>query len=112
KSGTGPVAGRRLSLNHYRNIGEFADALSRHADEILRDLPGPTLQVAVEQVFSAVSELDKEGRAIRRALRFSQLVAETGVDEASVRQVLDRFRATDCFFLTPGPSELKEISDT
>src|SRR5205807_9197993 len=51
---------RLLSLDHYRNIGEFADALSRHADEVLRDLPGPTLQVAVEQIFRALSELDKE----------------------------------------------------
>jgi tetratricopeptide (TPR) repeat protein len=102
---------RHLSLNHYRNIGEFADALSRHADEILKDLPGPTLQLAVKQAFSALSELDKEGRAIRRALRFSQLVAETGVDEPAVRQVLDRFRAGDCSFLTPSPFEVKEISD-
>jgi tetratricopeptide (TPR) repeat protein len=105
-------AARYLSLNHYRNIGEFADALSRHADEVLKDLPGSTLQLAVKQTFSALSELDKEGRAIRRALRFSRLVAETGVDEAAVRQVLDRFRADDCSFLTPSPFEVKEISDT
>ena len=107
---TGQVGGRHLSLTHYRNIGEFANALSRHADEILADLPGPTLQLAVEQIFSALSELDKEGRAIRRALRFSQLVAETGVDEASVRKVLDRFRADDCSFLTPPP--LRSERDT
>jgi tetratricopeptide (TPR) repeat protein len=100
---------RQLSLKHYRDIGEFADALSRHADEILRDLPGPTLQLAVEQTFSALSELDKEGRAIRRALKFSRLVAETGVDEAAVREVLNRFRADDCSFLTPPPFEVSEI---
>lgn len=118
-SGAAPVAqndnisklsGRRLSLTHYRNIGEFANALSRQADEILADLPGPTLQLAVEQIFSALSELDKEGRAVRRALRFSQLVAETGVDEASVRRALDRFRADDCSFLTPPLFEVNEIS--
>ena len=109
---TGSTGGRRLSLTHYQNIGEFADALSRHADEILADLPGPTLQLAVEQTFSALSELDKEGRAIRRALRFSQLVAETGVDEASVRKVLDRFRANDCSFLTPSFFEVNEILGT
>lgn len=108
----GPRFARHLSLNHYRNIGEFADALSRHADEILKDLPGPKLQLAVGQTFSALSELDKEGRAIRRALRFTQLVAETGVDEAAVRQVLDRFRADDCSFLTPSLFEVKEISGT
>jgi tetratricopeptide (TPR) repeat protein len=102
--------GRHLSLTHYHDIGEFADALSRHADEILKDLPGPTLQLAVEQVFSALSELDKEGRAVRRALTFSQLVAETGVEESAVRQVLDRFRAEDCSFLTPSPSEVRQIT--
>ena len=111
-SDTGQVSGRHLSLKHYRNIGEFANALSLHADEILGDLPGPTLQLAVEQIFSALSELDKEGRAVRRALRFSQLVAETGVDEASVRKALDRFRADDCSFLTPPPFEVKEILGT
>jgi tetratricopeptide (TPR) repeat protein len=102
---------RHLSLDHYRDIGEFADALSQHADEVLKDLPG--LQLAVRQIFSALSELDKEGRATRRALKFSQLVAETGVDELTVRQVLDRFCADDCSFLTPPPFEVKEItSDT
>ena len=111
-SSAGQVSQRHLSLTHYRNIGEFANALSRHADEILRDLPGPTLQLAVEQIFSALSELDKEGRAVRRALRFSQLVAEAGVDEASVRKALDRFRADDCSFLTPPPFEVKEILGT
>jgi tetratricopeptide (TPR) repeat protein len=105
----GKGSARQLSLKHYRDIGEFADALSRHADEILRDLPGPTLQLAVEQTFSALSELDKEGRAIRRALKFSRLVAESGVDEAAVRQVLDRFRADDCSFLIPPPFEVNEI---
>jgi hypothetical protein len=109
-SGQGTV--RRLSLTQYRAIGEFANALSQHADEVLTDLPGPTLQLAVEQTFSALSELDKEGRAIRRALRFSQLVAETGVDEAAVRQVLDRFRADDCSFLTPPRSEVSELTGT
>lgn len=104
---------RRISLDHYNKIGEFAGALSKHADEILRDLPGPKLQLAVSQIFSSLSELDKEGRATRRALKFSQLVAETGVDETTVRQVLDRFRADDCSFLTPPPFEVRTInSDT
>jgi tetratricopeptide (TPR) repeat protein len=101
---------RRISLDDYRKIGQFADALSMHADEILKDLPGPKLQLAVGQIFSALSEFDKEGRATRRALKFTQLVAETGVDDATVRQVLDRFRADDCSFLTPPTFEVKGIS--
>ena len=94
-------AARRLTLKHYRRIGGFADALSRHADEILKDLPAPKLQLAVEQTLRALSELDKAGRAIRRALPFSRLLAETGVDEVELRQALDRFRADDCSFLVP-----------
>jgi len=99
-------------LVHYRNIGEFSDALSRHADEILKDL-GPKPLLAVTQMFSALSELDKEGRAHPpRAAGFPQLVAETGIEEAAVRQVLDRFRADDCSFLTPPRFEVKEIGAT
>lgn len=102
---------RRITSNHYKNIGGFADALSKHADEILKELPGPDLQLAVEQVFRALSEFDKEGRATRRALTFSQVTAETGADKSIVCKVLDRFRSEDCSFLSPPPSEVKEISD-
>ena len=112
--GIDPVkgAGRRITPDHYRNIGGFADALSKHADEILKQqLPGPRLQLVVEQVFRALSEFDKEGRATRRALKFSQLAAETGVDKTTVREVLDRFRAEDCSFLTPPPFDVKQITD-
>ena len=51
--------------------------------------------------FRALSELDREGRAIRRALRFDRLLAESGVAEADLRAVLDRFRAPGCSFLAP-----------
>jgi hypothetical protein len=112
ETGVGQPPTRRLTLSHYHSIGGFSDALSQHADEILAELPGPVLQPAVEHVFSALSELDKEGRATRRALKFSRLVAETGVDETAVRQVLDRFRADDCSFLTPPPLDVKVIDKT
>lgn len=96
---------RILTVGHYQRIGGFANALSQHANDILKELPGAKLQLAVEQTFCALSELDKEGRAIRRALPFSQLLAETGVGESDLRQVLDRFRADDCSFLVPPPYE-------
>ena len=109
ETGAGQRPARHLSLNHYNDIGGYSDALSRHADEILKELPGPILQLAVEQVFSALSNLDKEGREIRRPLQFSRLVAETGVDETAVRKVLDRFRADDCSFLRPPPLDVNVI---
>ena len=90
---------RHLTLEHYHAVGGIAGALSQHAEEVLASLPG--LELAVEQVFRALAEIDREGRAIRRALRLDQLVAETGVPSDQVQQVLDRFRADDCSFLVP-----------
>jgi tetratricopeptide (TPR) repeat protein len=93
---------RSLTRQTYEDIGRMSDALSRHADEVLRQCAGKEL--AVEQAFRALSEIDREGRATRRALRFDKLLAETGVDEADLRAVLDRFRAPSCSFLAPPPS--------
>ena len=58
-------------------------------------------ELAVEQAFRALSEVDREGRAIRRALSFDKLLAETGVSESDLRGALDRFRAPNCSFLMP-----------
>ena len=93
---------RRVTRQTYDDIGRMAESLSRHADEILRQCAGK--EVAVEQAFRALSEVDREGRAIRRALRFDKLLAETGVAEADLRAVLDKFRAPTCSFLVPPPS--------
>ena len=99
---------RELNTGHYDTIGGIAHALSQHADEILAGLEGQEL--VVEQVFRALSELDKEGRAIRRALPFSQLLAESGMAEAAMRQVLERFRANDCSFLVPSPAAVPRLA--
>ncbi|HEV2908035.1 MAG TPA: WD40 repeat domain-containing protein, partial [Candidatus Eremiobacteraceae bacterium] len=98
-----PDAGgiRHLGLDEYHAIGSIAGALSQHADEVMASLPG--LELAVEQVFRALSEVDAEGRATRRALPYSRLLAETGVPEADLVRVLDRFRAEDCSFILPSP---------
>ena len=99
---------RHLRSENYETIGGIAHALSWHAEEILRGLGG--LELVVEQVFRAVSELDKERRATRRALPFSQLLAETGVPEAELRKVVDRFRSDDCSFLTPSLTAVPVLS--
>ena len=93
---------RHLTRLTYDAIGRMTDALSRHADEILAQCAAQEL--AVEQAFRALSEVDRDGRAIRRALRFDKLLAETGVSEPGLRAVLDRFRAPNCSFLLPSLS--------
>jgi hypothetical protein len=111
RAGAGGRRSRHLTLHDYRAIGTINRALSMHADEILEDLP--SLHLAVEQAFRALSEVDTEGRAARRPLAFSRLLAEAGVPEQDLRSVLNRFRADDCSFLVPAPSSVPEIqSDT
>jgi WD40 repeat protein/energy-coupling factor transporter ATP-binding protein EcfA2 len=104
-TGTSP----RLGLDQYREIGTMSGALSQHADEVMASLPG--LELAVEQVFRALSEVDKEGRATRRALLLSRLLAECGVPKADLLRVLDRFRAEDCSFILPPPSVVPALRD-
>src|SRR5262249_55406380 len=94
-----PAAARHISLEHYESLGGVSGALSLHANEIVRSLPG--LELAIQQCFRALSELDREGRATRRARLLEQLVAETGIPEADLHRVLDSFRDEDCSFLTP-----------
>ena len=90
---------RHLTIAHYEAIGTLSRALSQHAEELMSDLHG--LEPVVEAVFRALAELDRDSRAIRRPLPFERLLAETGVPEADLRRVLDRFRRDDCSFLVP-----------
>lgn len=101
------ASGRHLTLEHYESIGRISGALSQHAEEILTNLVG--LEHVVERVFRTLAEIDKEGRAIRRALPFVQLCGETGEPERDVRRVVDRFRADDCSFLVPSLSSAPHL---
>jgi hypothetical protein len=97
-----------LTLEHYDAIGRLDGALSLHADEIMASLKG--LEPAVELTFRALADQDRDGRAIRRPLTFTQLVAETGLREHDLRHVVDRFRSDDCAFLVPTLSVVPELA--
>jgi tetratricopeptide (TPR) repeat protein len=109
KTATGAPQGRNLTMDHYRAVGGIAHALSQHADEILADLSGAEL--AVEQTFRSLAEIDSEGRIVRRTRLFKELLAETGVPAEDLRNVVDRFRDEDCSFLTPPKSEAPDLTD-
>jgi len=109
KSGGTVRRKRNLTLKYYHAVGGIAGALSQHANEVMASLPG--LEIVVEQVFRALSEVDKEGRATRRALPFNRLLAETGVARRDLVRVLDRFRADDCSFVVPSLSAVPQLRD-
>ncbi len=106
-AGTG--RSRYLTLEHYRLVGGLAQALSRHADALLAELSDKEL--AVEQTFRSLAEIDGEGRIVRRARLFSELCNETGLPPEDLRTVIERFRDEDCSFLTPSKLEVAELGD-
>ncbi|MGA8574347.1 MAG: WD40 repeat domain-containing protein [Candidatus Cybelea sp.] len=90
-----------LTLDLYNDVGKISGALSNHADEVMDDKALAGKALAVEQVFRALSQVDREGRAIRRAIPLQQLVEETGVSKEDVFAVVERFRRGDCSFCVP-----------
>jgi tetratricopeptide (TPR) repeat protein len=100
---------RCLTTEQYNEIGGMSDALSKHANEVLKGLSD--VELTVEQTFRSLAEIDSEGRIVRRARLFRELLAETGVPTQDLRRVVDRFRNDDCSFLTPPKSEVAELAD-
>ena len=99
-----------LTLSAYEAVGGWQGALAAHAEDVLDEPDLQNDRQTVEQVFRALTELDRQNRGTRRPLAFSQLVAETGIPAESVRLVVDRFRAEDCSFLVPPSSARKLLS--
>ncbi len=98
----GYVFERMLLPRHYKDAGTMQAALSKHADDILGDLKDQRCAEIAPWIFRALSDIDKEGRAIRRPQRFADLVALLGLgSRLKVKMVIDRFRSDDCNFLTP-----------
>jgi formylglycine-generating enzyme required for sulfatase activity len=82
--------------------GGLAELLSNHADKVMAsvawDEPGEAL---VEAVFRALTDVNAEGKAIRRPLPFHELCAVVDAAPDVLRPILDRFRAPGVSFLTP-----------
>jgi hypothetical protein len=105
----------KLTLELYRSpaIGSVLDALDRHAEEVMASLELAGLEREVEATFKALTELDGQGRPIRRPLQWSQLCAETAGDPLHLERLVNRFRAEGTGFLgRPGPEEKELKPDT
>jgi hypothetical protein len=97
--GRGPLW--RLSLENYQG-GDLVTLLADHADEVMAAAaPDAKRQKIVEHLFRALTDINAEGSAVRRPQTFAELMAVTGSDEATLRDILDHFRAEGASFLSP-----------
>ena len=82
--------------------GGLSQMLSAHADAALKRVaPDAERLLAVEQLFRALTDVNVEGKAIRRPQAFRDLVAVTETDAESLRAVIDALRRDGVSFLTP-----------
>jgi len=105
----------RLRVVDYVAAGEIADALSRHADEVLERgvaAAGAALpQDGVAHLFRALTDIDREGRAIRRPQTLAELAPVVGAEPSTLMPVLDAFRGPGVSFLTPYmPAPIEEAT--
>ena len=77
-----------IDLRHYEAVGGLSQALSKHADEVFRDLGDPKSQLLCERVFKALTERGNDERGIRRPTPMADLckIAEGATEE--VRDML------------------------
>ncbi len=96
----------RLSRDSYRGDSGLHQLLSEHADEVMQkavqlaDQPEHAQHV-VENLFRALTEINADGQATRCPQKLERLIAVTGTDEATLRLVIEQFRADGVSFLRP-----------
>jgi hypothetical protein len=90
-----------IDVEHYEAIGQLAEALSMHGDEIYKGLPDDRSRLIAERLFKAVTDRGSDSRGIRRPTRFDDLCAIVEASPAELGAVIDTFRAPDCSFLMP-----------
>ncbi|MBA4054178.1 MAG: hypothetical protein C0490_05650, partial [Marivirga sp.] len=99
-----------IDIDIYEEVGGMANALGKHADEILGRL-GKNLHRTTKKIFQRITEFNSDGLGIRRPRPFGDLVDVTGVDSEQVKQVINSYRIEGVNFLMP-PSDHELDADT
>jgi hypothetical protein len=79
----------------------MSQALSRHADEALDDLPGTGGPQVTEKIFKALTEKGIDNREIRRPATLAEICTRAEADATEVITVIETFRRSDRSFLIP-----------
>ncbi|MCI0537588.1 MAG: hypothetical protein L0Z50_20430, partial [Verrucomicrobiales bacterium] len=92
--------GEPLDSRHYDTIHGM-EALSLHAEEILRELPTDHHRTLAEKMFKALTKVDAENRGTRNPASFGELCAITGAEPRELAAIIDAFRKPGRTFLLP-----------
>ena len=109
----GPGEGWTVTAEDVAAVGGADGALAAHAEEVLASVTAgnESRLRAAEWVFRTITDLDAEGRLVRRPRRLGELVAVAG-DREGVLAVVEAFRAPGCSFLNSQPAgDLTDASE-
>jgi hypothetical protein len=102
--------GEPIDLRHYEAIGEMAQALSHHADEIYLSLTEVQQPIA-EVLFKCLTDKGLDGRGIRHPMELREICAVAQASEPEVTSIIEQFRAAGRTFLMP-PEGVELHSET
>jgi formylglycine-generating enzyme required for sulfatase activity len=108
ESASGLLPGGRIILNSapLDAAGGVTKLLSTHADAAVdAAAPDPARRYAVERLFRALTDVNVEGKAIRRPQAFRDLVAVTEIEPRQLHSIIDALRRDGVSFLTPYPPQ-------
>jgi hypothetical protein len=103
--------GDPLDLRHYEATGGMAQALSRHADEVLAEASSEEEKELTRRLFQALTEKGPDNRGIRRPTSIDDLCAITAANKGDLIGIIDRYRKPGRTFLMP-PAEIDLAADT
>jgi hypothetical protein len=97
--------GRYVKLEHLKEVGGAARALSDHAEEAFsRATRSDRHRIdTANWLFRALSDLDADGRIVRRSASIADLAEATGAQIDLVKEIVDVFRQPEFSLLYPYP---------
>ena len=107
-----PDGSAMLALADYENVGGMAEALKRHADQVLASLgqgldPAATARCTLiaQRLFKALTAMGANGHRVRRLARLGDIAEQAGATPDEVMAVAAVFRHPRNAFLMPPAAE-------
>ncbi|GAB3277810.1 hypothetical protein GCM10027347_51820 [Larkinella harenae] len=95
------TTGNQIEVSDYEAIGTMQQAINVHAEEVYEDLPDERSRLATGKMFKSLLILSAGNTGLIQPVSVQEMEKVTGLDNDSLRHVLDRFREPEVAFLTP-----------
>lgn len=97
----------RLDIESFEHAGGLTQLLSDHANRVMATAAAS--ENTVERLFRALTDINAEGRAIRRPQSFRTLIDTCDTSVKELLSIIDAFRAEGVTLLTPyAPAAIEE----